>query len=293
MLLSRHTRRREFIASLLLASTIRRTRALQPGKIYRIAVVSAATSVADMHENTAASHFGAFFRELRRLGHVEGQNLIVERHSGEGRTERFAELVARVIQQQPDVIFVASNNSIVLQFKEATAVIPIIATMGDPVVSGLVASLARPGANITGVSADAGIEVWGKRLELLKEVVPMASKVALLASREYWLGPTGTMTREAATKMGMTFIGAPLEGTIRDAEYRRVFDAMAHERADALVVGAESETFANRELIVALTKKHRMPAIYPFRALVEMGGLMAYAHDIDDNFRCRIRRPRS
>src|SRR5262249_20683390 len=144
-------KRREFITGLLVAATLRPAQAQQPAKAHRIAIISAAVPVADITENSSLRLYRRLFQELRRLGHVEGRNLIVERYSGEGRTEHYAELARDVVRSKPDLIL-ATANVWVQHLKPMTATIPIVGFMSDPVGFGLVASLAHPGGNITGIS---------------------------------------------------------------------------------------------------------------------------------------------
>ena len=118
-------------------------------------------------ETGGGSAWRAFFGELRRLGYVEGENLIIERYSAEGRHERYADLAREIVTRNPDVI-VTGTNPVVTVFKAATSTIPIVAFMLDPLQAGLVTSLSRPGGNLTGITLDAGIEIWGKRLEMLE-----------------------------------------------------------------------------------------------------------------------------
>jgi putative tryptophan/tyrosine transport system substrate-binding protein len=274
-------RRREFIAGLLVAATLRPARAQQSAKVHRIAVISPATPTADITETSSLRPWRAFFKELRRLGYVGGRNLIVERYSGEGRTEHYAKLTRDVVRSKPDVI-VAGGVLLLRHVKAATAAIPIVGTMAEPVGFGLVASLAHPGGNLTGVSIDAGIEVWSKRLELLKEAVSGASRMGFLVSRYNWQGPTGAVSREAARQIGISLIAPLLEGTIQEPELSRVFEAITQEHVGALIVSADPENLANRRLIVELAEKNRLPAIYPYHEFVEVGGLMAYAADPAD-----------
>jgi putative ABC transport system substrate-binding protein len=183
-------RRRDVIAGLFVAAATRRARAQQTGKVYRIAIVRPAGPLAEMTETGGLRSFRALFEELRRLGYVEGQNLVVERFSGEGRMEYYPELARDVVRLNPDLIW-ASTPFLLLAFKAATATIPITAFTADPVAYGVVPNIARPGGNVTGVTTDAGSEIWGKRLELLKQVVPRASKVGYLYTRAGWESPQG------------------------------------------------------------------------------------------------------
>jgi putative ABC transport system substrate-binding protein len=136
----------------------------------------------------------AFFEELRRLGNVEGQNLAVERYSGEGRPERLADLAREVVSRNPDLI-AAIGPLITLAVSAATSTIPIVVTGTHP-SSGVVPSLARPGGNMTGARVELGYEIWGKRLQILKEAVPSASKVAYLDIRNFWESASGQEIRE-------------------------------------------------------------------------------------------------
>ncbi len=155
-----------------------RPRAQQPGKVYRLALVHPSTPTAEMAE-TGNPYYRAFFQELRRLGYSEGRNLHVERRSAEGHRARLAAIAEEVVRLRPDVIFGVANNP-VEAIKSATSTIPIVGIVGDPVALGLAAGLARPGGNFTGVSIDAGIEIIGKRLELLREVMPAGRRMAYL-----------------------------------------------------------------------------------------------------------------
>jgi ABC-type uncharacterized transport system substrate-binding protein len=123
-----------------------------------------------------------FIEELKRLGYVEGKNLIIDRYSAEGRTDRYDDLAREVVSTNPDLIS-CSGSPMARSFKAATSTIPIVTITGDPIRQGIVSSIARPGGNITGVSVGAGFEIWGKRLELLVEAVPKISRVAFISSR--------------------------------------------------------------------------------------------------------------
>jgi putative ABC transport system substrate-binding protein len=170
-------------------------------------------------------------------------------------------------------------------FKAATATIPIVGNMAYPLEFGLVDSLARPGGNITGVSDDAGPEIWGKRLGLLRELIPTASRVGFLVSRDLAGSPEGVARREAAQQAGITLVGPPLEGVIDESEYRRVFKLMTQERADALIVADQGEHATYSRLIIELAQESRLPAIFPYRHFAEHGGLIAYGTNGNDAYR--------
>ncbi len=277
-------RRREFIAGSLFAALMGTAQAQHPAKAYRIAVVHPSNPVSDLTETGSIPAWRALFQELRRLGYTEGQNLIVERYSGGGRTEQYAELARDVVRSKPDLIL-AISNTMLQHFKVATTHIPIVGNMSDPVAFGIVTNLARPGGNITGTSTDAGVDVWSKRLEILKEAVPSASRVAFLASKFIWEAPVAAVLRDAAERMQVSLIGPPLESLVDDAEYQRVFAAISQKGVDALIVSVESENFTHRRLIVELANQYRLPAIYAFYESAEIGGLIVYSADFVELWR--------
>jgi putative tryptophan/tyrosine transport system substrate-binding protein len=157
--------------------------------------------------------------------------------------------------------------------------VPIITLSADPVGLGIVPSLARPGGNITGVSADAGLEIFGKRLELLKEASPNVSKIGYLASRLVWEKTLfATALLEAAQRMGIVVMW-PSDGPLQEQEYRRAFAAIPQD-VDALVVSEQNENWINRRLIIELADERKLPTIYPGRFFVQVGGLMSYGLDL-------------
>jgi putative ABC transport system substrate-binding protein len=277
--------RRDFITLLggAAATLPLAARAQQPAKMKRIALVSPATKVSELNVSGRAQ-YRAFFEELRRLGYVEGQNLVVQRYSGEGLTERYAELVRDVVNTHPDLIATVGAR-LSLDFKMATTTIPIVTLVIDPIAIGLAASIARPGGNVTGVTIAAGLELIGKRMGLLVEAVPKLSAVSYLVSRPYWEDTRGAAARDAAKQAGISLKAALLGDAFNDTEYQRVFGAMEHDRVPALMISDDPEHVANRATIVDLAAKGRIPAIYPFRDFVEVGGLMAYSIDQVDIYR--------
>jgi putative ABC transport system substrate-binding protein len=258
-------------------------RAQQPDRVYRIALASPSRPVSDLNE-TQPLYYGAFLKELSRLGYVEGKNLVVLRFSAEGDTARYDAMVRDVVRASPEVIFTA-NNPLVLRFKALEHSIPVVALMGDPLAFGIVASLARPDGNITGITADAGEEIWGKRLGMLLEAVPTATRVGFLCSEPFWNGAQGAKVREAARQSSVTLVAPPLKGVYQEPEYRRVFGVLERERAQVLLVSDSVENITQRYPIVELAEKVRLPALYPFRDFVDIGGLMAYSVDVQDMFR--------
>jgi len=249
-------------------------------RVYRMAIISPAGSVSDL---TETGRLRVLFQELRRRGYVEGQNLTVERRSAEQRPERIPELVQEVLAFKPDLIFTTSGR-VLQHIKAATTTVPAVGSTSDPVGDGLAASLARPGGNITGVSIGTAGELVGKRLELLRELIPGATKVAFLTPRHGWESLFGAAAKEAAAKLGFSLLGPPLDSPIGEAEYRRVVAAMAEQRPDALLVSDYGENMRHRQLIAELARVHRLPAVYPLQHYAAVGGMVTYGpddHDLD------------
>jgi putative ABC transport system substrate-binding protein len=280
-------RRRDFAIGLLLAGATQSVRAQEPSKQHRIAIVIPAGPVAVISETSSDSLlrrlYQPFFEELRRLGDVEGRNLIVERYSGEGRPDRFADLAREIAGRNPEVI-VASTNPVARAVRAVDGTVPIVWIGVDPIAAGLVTSLARPGGNITGVSLF-DPETQAKRLQILKDVVPSASKVAYLSPRGAWEDAGGRALQRALQEVGrrleLSVIPMLVEESIA-SEYQRVFAEIAPERPDAIIVSDIGDLVPYRQLIVELAEKSRLPAIYGYREYVEAGGLMAYGADLGE-----------
>jgi len=247
------------------------------GKAQRIAIAVPAVPVTILTEtgDDPGGLFPALFKELRRLGYVEGQSLLVERYSAGGRASHYADMAREVVSRNPDVIITVGDVSLARDFKAATTTIPIVGLFGDPVLTGIVASLARPEGNITGLSVSIGPEQWGKRIQLLQQIVLQATTFAYLqtrAVRERY-GP-----KEG--EWGVSWVGPPLNDPADEAEYRRVFAATVQDRAAGITVDEEEINIAHLKLIVELAEQSRLPAIYPFRMFVQAGGLLSYGVDV-------------
>ncbi len=257
--------------------------AQQPAGQQRMAMFHPAIPPALLTEMGGGSAWRAFFGELRRLGYGEGQNLIIERYSADGRHERYADVAREIVTRNPDVI-VTGTNPVVAVFKAATDTIPVVAFMLDPLQAGLVSNLNQPGGNLTGITLDAGIEIWGKRLEILKEAIPSMTKAVFLGMRGGWEGSVGQVLRDAAAKLGISLVFIfPQEG--KPAEIERVFDAIAEQRPDAVLVSGEGDLYANRQLVAELAVRKGLPTICPYRDYVEAGALMGYALDLSELFK--------
>ena len=277
-------RRRDFSAGLVLvvAAGLARAQAQAPPTQPRIALAHTGIPADQLIETGGVIWVREFLQELRRLGYADGRNLVVERYSAEGHLDRLADLARTAVNGHPDAI--VTHGSFLPTFKAATTTIPIVAIMGDPIREGIATNLARPPANITGVTVDAGYELLGKELQILKEAVPAASKIAYLCSHAGWDGPLGQALRDSGQRLGIAVIGMPLEEAT-PSQFRRAFAQIAQQRLDAVMVSGAGEFLANRQPIVDFAANSRLPGMYPYRDFVEAGGLMAYAPDLGEQGR--------
>ena len=273
-------RRRDFLVSTAMFATATRHALAQQSsaKIKRVAMVNPATKPADMRIG-GDPIYTAVFQEMKRLGYVEGRNLIVDRYSAEGRFDRLSEIAQDVVATQPDVIMSGSTR-MTLALQSETRTIPVVAWMTDPVADGVASSLARPGSNVTGVSVDAGVEMGTKPIQLLLEAVGNLSNVRLLATPATWENAVTKTMREAAAKMNISFRLQPLQIPIDEAEYRRAFDAMQRDHVDGVVISNEPEQYINGRLLGRLAQEYRVPAFCWYSSSVEAGALMSYSVDL-------------
>jgi putative ABC transport system substrate-binding protein len=272
--MDRVSRRSTLLTAVALLAAPRGAGAQQAGKVYRIGYLSTPTRESVEHG------LQAFLRKLRELGWVEGQNLAVEYRWAEGNVERLPGLAAELVRRKMDVI-VAPAGSAALAAKNATSSIPIVMIFpSDPVELGLVASLSRPGGNITGTAFTPGPEIFGKQLQFLTEMVPRASRVAMLSNP---VDPSFAlqMIEVEATARALRVRLQPLEARGPE-DFDGAFAAMARERADALLVGGTSTFLAHRARLAELALKGRLPTMFSFRECVDAGGLMAYAVNMVD-----------
>ena len=272
-------RRRDFLlAAAMLTPAMPHAMAQQPAQTKRLALVVSTTKISDMRPGGDPA-YDVFFEELKRLGYVEGKNLTIERYSAGGQRERYGDLAREVAATNPDVIGVG-GSPLTAALKQATTTIPIVAITGDPIRFGLISSLARPGGNITGVSVDAGLEIWSKRLALLVEAVPKLTNVVFVATESAWENPGGKGMREAAPRLGISLTHARLSSPVNEAGYRRIFDMIARDQGNGIVISEDNENFGHRFLLVQLALQKGLPAMYSFRDQAEAGGLMSYSFDI-------------
>lgn len=275
-------RRRDLVAAVLVAA-ITPVWAQQPAKQHRIAIVTSVIPAFLIREDSGDDTSRLLFKELRRRGHVEGGDLVIERYSAEGHPERLPALAAEVAAKAPDVI-IAASGPVAQAFAAATTSIPIVALFPDPVRSGLVANLARPGRNITGVSVDAGVEIVGKRLQMLKEAMPAAKKVAYLELSGSPEASAAPILAEASQRLGISITVTALRESTR-AEYEHVFAEIVQQQIDAVLISDQGEALAYRQLIVELARDKRLPTMCAAADFADFGGLMAYAADPVATFR--------
>ena len=240
-------RRRDFI-SLLGGAAVAwplAAAAQQSTNSKRLAIFSPSEPSADLHEHSESKNSRALFAELRRLGQIEGQNLKVESYGREQNTSGPEALATEIVRSNPDVIHVVGPGAVI--FKKLTSRIPIVVITGDPVKQGIAESLAHPGGNFTGASIDAGLSIHGKRIALLREMVPTMSKLGCLALRLSWNGPSaGPAFRAAAETAGLPLAVSLVEFGASEADYRAAVESISRDGANAVMVVDSPETFQNR-----------------------------------------------
>jgi putative tryptophan/tyrosine transport system substrate-binding protein len=267
-------RRRFLLTSLAGAASWPFAGEAQPaGKVYRLGVLTPGVrSATPVMSNLLPLR-------LRELGYIEGQNLVIEERLAEGKLDRLPELARELTQRQVDLL-VAVSPVAVRAAKDTTKTIPIVMLLSysDPVELGFVTSFARPGGNITGVVLAAEPTMAAKRLELIKEMVPRAVRIAVLATGEAGSRVQEQWAQKAASSLGVKLLVVE----VRNADYDRAFATMAAERADAILAVASVILATDRQRIIQLAAKHRLPAIYDWREHVEVGGLMAYGGSVSE-----------
>ena len=251
--------------------------AQQPTKLPRIGYI-----VLSPMSETPSPERAAFLTGLRELGWIEGKTIAIEYRSAKWNVELLEDLAEDLVRMKVDVIVTAGGGAPLRAAKQATSTIPIVmARSVDPVAEGLVATLARPGGNVTGVSFMIP-ELGSKRLELLKEVAPRVTRLAVL-----WNPATGSdlelrATRAAASKLGVTL---KLMDVRNADDLMRVFATLEKERPDALTMFFDELTTGYRELVGDFAKKHRLPTVFGAKEFAEAGGLMSYAPNVPEAFR--------
>jgi putative tryptophan/tyrosine transport system substrate-binding protein len=253
-------------------------RAQQPaGRVYRVGYFGITSREQSLHL------MKAFEEGLRKLGYRVGENVVIEYRFANGEMERLPALAADLVRLGVDII-VSGNNVTTVAAMKATTTIPIVmSNSAEPVSAGFVASLARPGGNVTGFSSEPGDEIYGKRLEFLKETVPNLSRVGILWNPDFAPNLERLKsTRESSRALGLTLV--PAEARELDA-LEQAFATMARERAQVLVVLSDGVLFNCRGQIGVMAVKNRLPAISAVREYPEAGLLLSYGIDLPDQFR--------
>jgi putative tryptophan/tyrosine transport system substrate-binding protein len=271
-----------FLALAFLAAPLT-AEAQQPGKVWRIGILSTLTAGDISGADPPHPHIRMLVQRLRELGWVYGQNLVTEPRGAGGQLARFPALAEELVRARVDVIVTTGGNPAALAAKQATSTIPVVmALSADPVGAGLVPHLARPGGNITGMSGSAGPEIYTKRLELLKETAPGVSRVGVMSraggQRQPWHG----LLHTAAGTLNVALVTV---GVASPGDFPAAFATLERERVDALLVSDATLNFHHHRRIVDFASKERLPAVYAFREAVEAGGLMGLGIDILDMYR--------
>ncbi len=249
--------------------------AQRPGKVARVGMLSAA-------QPRTASFLQAFEHRLRDLGYVEGQNLIIEFRTGEGKAERYPALAAELVQRHIDVLVASGPEAVLGAARDATRTTPIVmvAIDYDPVARGYIVGLPRPGGNITGLFFQQ-LELTGKRLELLKETLAQLTRVAVLW--DAFSADQLPAAEAAARELGVHL--QPVELRQPPYDYASAFSAVAEPRAKALLPLMSPVFFRERGRLLELVRTHRLPAIFGQREFADAGGLMAYGVSFNEMFR--------
>jgi putative ABC transport system substrate-binding protein len=270
--------RRQFIGGAISVAALSPAFAQPVAGRKRLAIYSPSEPAGLMQEDSENRYYRALFAELRRLGQIVDDNLVVERWSAEKASVGAPALVDEVVRSNPDVVYVVGPGA--LLFKRATATIPVVALTADPLAQGLAVSLARPGGNFTGVSVDTGPSIHGKRIALLREMFPRLSKIGFIALRGAWDGPQGPAVRAAAQAAGVEVMPFLVDFPTTEASYHELIGTIRDGGADAVMLGDSPDVMAKRAVIAARIAAAKLPAIYPLAEFVEVGGLMTYSFDL-------------
>jgi putative ABC transport system substrate-binding protein len=251
-------------------------------RAHRVALIFTTAPASEMAApNPSHPNSRALLRALEALGYVPGRNLDYLTRSAEGHFDRIPDILRELVGAKVQVI-VASDNETARRAKEIAPAVPVVVIfLGDPVESKLVASLAQPDGNITGLARTTGAEIEGKRLQLLHEAVPKARRIAFLGRAQDWNGPAGKAAQDAARRLGITLFLAEHSAD----DYGAAFAAIAKERPDALFVAESTPNFAQRKRIVDFAARNRLPSMFHAKEFVDAGGLMSYGADLPDLFR--------
>jgi len=274
--------RRTFIGTLALGTVaVHGVSAQSAGRVRRIGIISHSWSSADIAgPKPRRPNVRALLEGLRELGYVYGEHFVTEVRGGQTQAERYPALAVELVRLGVDVI--VSSGVMLRAVKQATTTIPVVmAAASDPIAEGYVQTLGRPGTNFTGLSHQI-VDTTPKRLELLKELVPGASLVAIIRTRGEGDVLSWRAAETAARDRGWKLLSVDVRAP---ADLEGAFKAATDARAGAALVVAAGQLFPHAERIVQLAARHRLPAIYPFRVFTEVGGLMSYSADLDGIWR--------
>ncbi len=282
-------KRRAFIARLASGAAMAMSpvgaRAQMPGKHPRIVFTTPIGEVADASKGDGwQGRVIAFLEGMRELGYVDGKTMAFQFQSGDGKSERVADIAARVLASPPDVIIAAGGgaNEFAHAFKRLTRTVPIVmANSSDPVEQGLVDSLARPGGNITGFTGNTGPDFEAKRLQLLREAAPQAVRLAYLGLKIDWESPAAIGVRSAAERLGVTLLHAEHASS----NYADAFAFLVREKVHGLFVARNPWNFSNRRSITEFAGNTGIAAVYPTREFAVVGGLMSNGPSLTDLYR--------
>ena len=260
-----------------LAAGSSETRAQATARVFRVGYIVVATPEEQAHLTRA------FEDGMRDLGYVEGRDVVFERRFAHGDTARLPDLAAELVRLAPDVIVTGGNPVIAAVRRSATTIPVVMGISRDPVGAGFIASYGHPGGNVTGLAADPMPDVLGKDLEVFKEIVPRAQRVALLWNPV----PPGADTYRKVAENAARRLGVAMQVVeVRERnDLEAAFDAMVRERADGVWVLPDPLTFTARRQVVALSMKHRLPSVYWQREYVDRGGLVSYGSSVATAFR--------
>ena len=273
-------RRREFIKLVGGAAVVGvgplDTLAQDATKTWRVGILD--TASADLN----AANLNVFRSALSQFGYIEGQNLTITYKSSEGHIERFPELAAELVSLKVDIIVTRGTPATIAAGRASKTTPIVMAAIGEPLETGMVASLARPGGNVTGLSAFV-TELTAKRIEIMRDLMPKMSRMAMIDNMENRsVPPQWNEMKKAALALG---IQPQLYDVRKPEDIEPAFKTALSERADALAIGNDSVVLASRRQIAELAAKHRVPAIYATREFVDVGGLLSYAANYSDLYR--------
>ena len=272
-------RRREFTVTLLCLAATTSVAAAQT----RVAVVHTSHPLTNLSETSPVVLYREFFKRLRELGYEEGSNLVVDRYTAQGDPSRYTEISREVVSKAPAVVF--ATRQFVNALRAESPHLPLVILTIDPLSFGVTAALSGGRGKMTGISVDAGLEIWGKRVEIITEIMPSARKIGFLVPET---GQEPIYRRELerlGSVLGITIVSAALTPPFDKAGYERAFVMLEQDGVQSLLIQDGSINISNRRTIISLAERAKLPTLYPFREYVTEGGLIAYAVDLGEQGR--------